>query len=367
MFHENTHIVQDFELKKDDVPDYKRYLMGKESVIENIYPGYYNYNYNNIYREIDANHQGAKKLVSYIKELGLDNQSLVDSIVESYSKKAEIESAHFFLEKKVRYADGVADFQDLADVIIKSKPECIQKFPFLKVEYDEKGNKKNLRTILSENENRNDNTIFLCMLIKEGNIMTKETFADDVDYLIEWANKSNNNHRFLVKTILNDTLGEIATSLANDVDSMDFIQVSGIKHAIGKINSQLRREQESTDIQYNSKIFSNEMGKTRMVKKGKGFRRMTGIECIQELQERIDSKLEQLSKLPELKDIRFLKSATQGIKENEIANMQKEFIKQGESHREDNERKFEREHRNPENRRNLDRNRAPRFQRGRSD
>lgn len=167
LFHELRHVKQEADKKSGKI-NHKKYMMIKEDVLEEMDPDYYDANYNKVYEEIDARVSAAKEAYHFFKSLPLPKEvkerERYVQVLKRLEKIMERERSFYVraLSKKYK-GDEVADIEYYFDGIIKENPDKLEKYPILKVEYNDDGTRKSivqifkeLCTVLKYKENRVD-------------------------------------------------------------------------------------------------------------------------------------------------------------------------------------------------------------------
>lgn len=167
LFHELRHVKQETDKRSGKI-NHKKYMMIKEDVLQELDSDYYDVNYKKIYEEIDARVSAAKEAYHFLKSLPLPKEvkerEKYVQVLERLKKVMERERSFYIraLSKKYK-GDEVADIEHYFDEIIKDNPDKLEKYPILKVEYNDDGSRKSivqifreLCTVLKHKENRVD-------------------------------------------------------------------------------------------------------------------------------------------------------------------------------------------------------------------
>ena len=309
IFHENTHISQENDFNKSTISSYMRYIMEKDKILYEIFPNIYSDNYNKMFEEIEANQLSAKKMSEFFNSLNLSDKDFKEQTAKKNYRFFELKKLEFFNRKSILFKGKNVNFNDFFDYVIQEHPEFIEKYPHLKLEYNEDGKRKGLREIIEHN--RDIDKVFLICLINESNIMNIDTFSDDIDYLIELSEDYKNN--FLINNILNCNIGNISNIALINFDSISEEKLNLIKNSINKIKEQMRKK----DVFYKG-----------MTQKNLFLNNKSSMVYLTELEEKIDEKLGLINKEKgESEEARFLREAVNGVTEEEINDIQQEFVK----------------------------------------
>ena len=335
IFHENIHAEQYYDFEYPNMDDYYRYIMQKEEILSEYYSGFYEENYELTFIEIEAREKSASKLARYIDALSLSEQSclrFLNAVGEDISK----ECARVVEREKSRYDDGKVknisgkkqSVIEAFDNIIKQNPNYVGKYHQLGMEYHEDGRKRTLQEILNYavNFSKSSQADVVSKIVKYGEIMTTETFLDDMELLMAIQPEHETTNELVEDIILENVCDQIWLSYGK-LDKLDYIQLSEYRYILEKI---IERSNQNDD------------GFSRGMKKGYNDSGETMLDDIRILKERIDSILEKATKEDEvgLESIRFLRSASIGITTEELYAMENEFVE-----RETTERKIKQQSR----------------------
>ena len=135
MFHEMRHAIQNNNIKNNNY-DYNTYIMLKEKIISGYDSNYYDSNYKMYLMEIDAREGGLKDSLAFFKQtfpnIAPKLQEIHDRDIEQYEYK-DYYKKEFTITKKEEIIDKIFDR------IVALHPEILEKYPILKLEYNEKG------------------------------------------------------------------------------------------------------------------------------------------------------------------------------------------------------------------------------------
>lgn len=179
MFHEIRHVLQkrhiddmrcnrylflideDYAEKMEINPN--EYKMLKEKIINKYDRDYYERNYIFMYNEIDARIHGAKGAYAYLKKLGLDNKKILNiqgkDFFECYEENLKLERKIYNIANLKKYKDDASIKEPEEERvkytfrnILKENLNVLNEYPVLKLEYDEKGERKSGFEILRNYE-----------------------------------------------------------------------------------------------------------------------------------------------------------------------------------------------------------------------
>lgn len=190
LFHELRHVKQETDKRSGKI-NHKKYMMIKEDVLQELDSDYYDVNYKKIYEEIDARVSAAKEAYHFLKSLPLpqevkEREKYVQAL-ERLKRIMERERSFYVraLSKKYKGSE-VADIEIYFDEIIRENPDKLEKYPILKVEYNDDGTRKSivqifkeLCTILKYKENRVD-TYDLYRYVLFSRLYNEKEFIDEL-------------------------------------------------------------------------------------------------------------------------------------------------------------------------------------------
>ncbi len=247
IFHENIHIQQSRDISRSEIVNNRIYRIEKDTILKKLFPNFYGENYHLMLEEIDANQKAAEKIVNYITNFKELDEKTKKQIKEQFILTAESQKFQFISRDNIRFKGKVVNFNDLFDIIIKEKPEILQEYPHLKIEYEENGDKKSLRKILSEKKLKRTELI---ELISDSHIMKGSSFLEDMNFLIEL---SENNENVIIEWLLKINSRRIFSELSNSLNSLDIKQISEINKMISKLKEKMKQN-ESFNMGINNAI-----------------------------------------------------------------------------------------------------------------
>lgn len=321
IFHENMHAEQYYDFENPNMDDYNRYIMQKEEILREYYADFYKENYKLTFIEIEAREKSAEKLARYIDSLNLSEQASL-RFLDAVGEEISAECARVVKREKSRYDEGKVkkisgknqNVVEAFDNIIKQNPNYLEKYYQLGMEYHEDGRKRTLQEILNYAVyfSKSSQTDVVSKIIKYGEIMTTETFLDDMELLMAIQPKHEATNDLIEDIILENVFNQVWLSYGK-LDELDYIQLSKYRYILEKI---FERSNQYDD------------GFSRGMKKGYNDSGETILDDISILKERIDSILEKPTKEDEvgLESIRFLRSASIGVTTEELYAMQNEFV-----------------------------------------
>ena len=150
MFHEAVHVIQYNNIQTNRNFTEYYYSMLKDFILQQkLEPTVYNRNHNRYLFEIDADTRGGKEYYKFLKQIGLlSDKDTIDKIDKLDEKEKQAISLSNFLNIGGYYYDK----GEIFDSVLSEDPELLEKYPILKIEYEDNGNKKNMIDILSSLE-----------------------------------------------------------------------------------------------------------------------------------------------------------------------------------------------------------------------
>ena len=150
MFHEATHVIQynNIQINRNFTKYY--YSMLKDFILQQkLEPTIYNRNHNRYLFEIDADTRGGKEYYKFLEQIGLlSDKDTIDKI----DKLDEKEKQALSLSNSLNIGGYYYDKGEIFDSVLSENTELLEKFPILKIEYDDSGNKKTMIDILKSLE-----------------------------------------------------------------------------------------------------------------------------------------------------------------------------------------------------------------------
>lgn len=155
IFHEMRHVTQNTAISIDSKRLYKKslYIMAMETVTRKISPKFYKDNYSHLFKENDANKVGLRMAVEAIQEMnpklyGLYKQETIEKLMQQYDENAYESEFEIYGSK----GDSIKSLDSWTEIYVEDHPEILQKYPVLRIGYNEDGKKKDLLQMLGERE-----------------------------------------------------------------------------------------------------------------------------------------------------------------------------------------------------------------------
>jgi len=164
MFHEMRHAIKSDNIK-NNIFDYNTYFMLKEKIIRNYDLNYYSSNYRMILEEIDARSDSYLEVHNFFKENFPMFESIIGSMIET---KIENYDYREYNEKKFSITDRKEYVSLIFDKIISMRPELIERYPVLQLEYNLDGSVKD-RDDIYDNGNYDIELIDKIIMYRYGN------------------------------------------------------------------------------------------------------------------------------------------------------------------------------------------------------
>lgn len=155
IFHEMQHVTQNVVILQDSKEFYKKsvYIMAMETITRKISPKFYKENYNNLLKENNANKVGLQKALRTIQSINpelyvLYNQKGIKKQMNVYDENFYDGEFEIFQTK----GDTIKSLDAWTDFYVTDHPEILQRYPILKIKYNEDGKQKDILQMLRERE-----------------------------------------------------------------------------------------------------------------------------------------------------------------------------------------------------------------------
>lgn len=167
-YHEMRHVYQNRMIEENKLPNFDVLLWAREAVIHREYEEYYNENYSAMTIERDARIASREQTLSALKKYSSKSYALKkDQLIR------EIEADKLVSDLSVHKFLNIENTRDnmtkrMVDLIIKEKPNYIERFPALKREYNIDGTRKDtIQLLAEEKEFRNEMNVYQSELYRE--------------------------------------------------------------------------------------------------------------------------------------------------------------------------------------------------------
>jgi len=167
-YHEMRHVYQDRMIEENKLPNFEVLLWAREVAIHQEYEEYYNENYSAMTIERDARIASKEQTLSALKKYSSKSYTLKkDQLIKEIEEDKLVSdlSVHKFLNIK-NTRDNMT--KRMVDLIVKEKPNYIERFPALNREYNSDGTRKDTIQLLAlEKEFRNEMNSYQNELYRE--------------------------------------------------------------------------------------------------------------------------------------------------------------------------------------------------------
>lgn len=155
MFHETKHAIQHKNLDDGKMDNAFQYRLQKEKILEKEFPKFYEDNYILMLSEVEARIYGSKRQYEYLKELGFNEKIIYHDgidVFESYkeNQKEKIDSLDTIKWLRKDENGKLLYFNGIFSRLVNSKPELVNKYPILLLEYDSDGARRPSVDILKD-------------------------------------------------------------------------------------------------------------------------------------------------------------------------------------------------------------------------
>lgn len=155
IFHEMRHVMQNVAISLDSKKLYKKslYIMAMETITRKISPKFYKENYNNLLKENDANKVGLQMALETIQDMNpklyvLYNQKGIKKQMNKYDQNFYDAEFDIYGSK----GDTIKSLDVWTYCYVTDYPEILQRYPILKIKYNEDGKPKDILQMLRERE-----------------------------------------------------------------------------------------------------------------------------------------------------------------------------------------------------------------------
>lgn len=152
LFHEIRHAVQYHKIENDEFLSFTDYLILKEEIIGKIDKDFYKTHYRHMANEADARINGSMGQKKYLDYLGFSGQEIYERVeggkersVYGYYKRGLREEikAHLQFGKVFKVSNfEKRGINELFGDVLKYNPDLLKKYPILKFEYDDNGERR---------------------------------------------------------------------------------------------------------------------------------------------------------------------------------------------------------------------------------
>lgn len=170
MFHEMRHAVQEKNRENNNY-DFDTYFMLKETIIKKYDINYYNSNYKIVLEEIDARRGGIDNTIEFFQSCFPQ----ISNIVE-YNLKRKKENYDYSdcSNKIISITEKEEYINNIFDKLLSVHTDLLDKYPILKLEYDNNGNVKSYEELCVENNNELISDIIRYRYSRNLNLMKKK-------------------------------------------------------------------------------------------------------------------------------------------------------------------------------------------------
>ena len=193
IFHENTHVEQNFHFKNIKNCSYHEYMALKENILCNGLPDFQLMNYNLLFLEINAREKANLMMLKYFlsseRLKKRVNDRKIKEIIKGY--KNEVKSyADAFSKREREDSSEHRDINSIFGEILK--PDWIKEYPLLALEYNGDCTLKTLPEMIEQVEQSDNNrkTILLVKILEHNGIFKKENLFKDASYLIDYSSEN---------------------------------------------------------------------------------------------------------------------------------------------------------------------------------
>lgn len=195
IYHELCHVKQKTKTTSLRYPLVATSIFSKELLVTGKHKSYYKSNYESIYGECDARIVAREKTLHL---LGRYNKPLYDKVVDEFKAKNKVDNAlrRLYIHRNGNDVDlGEISISKKVDKILSSNPEYIDSATCLIFEYDNKGRRKDLKTLYEMEEYyTRDKNPALKMMINDAisEFMFIYLMINKEESLMEFYNKCGN-------------------------------------------------------------------------------------------------------------------------------------------------------------------------------
>ena len=282
IFHENTHIEQDYRFKGKDNYSYYEYMALKENILCKEIPVFQMNNYKLLFLEINARQRANLKMLKYFlnseRLKKRVSESKIKEIIDDYKKDTISYGGAYNKKEK---ADDTEE-KDI-NVLFREtlKKEVIKEYPILALEYNEDCSEKTPQEIMEEIEESKDasKTILLTKILENNEIFKKSNMYRDVSYFIDYSAKNKTMEKIYGHVLTGTVLREMYNRY-KEFDNLSQEEKEEFCKIIKKAQNKIINEPDST--------FSRRISKC-------GKSRSSPIKTFQLMQKYVEMKVPEIS------------------------------------------------------------------------
>lgn len=155
VFHEIRHVVQRMAIKIDSNKLYKKwvYVIILEAITRKVNSKFYRDNYQHLLGENDAQKYGLKLALQTIKEIDINLYNLYDkNKISNQIKKYDNNFYKSNLEILGVQGSAIKTLDTMTEIYISKHSELLDKYPVLKLGYNEDGTRKDIKQLLKDRD-----------------------------------------------------------------------------------------------------------------------------------------------------------------------------------------------------------------------
>lgn len=220
IFHENTHIEQEYCTKYAKKYSYVKYMILKEDLINQTLLDYSALNYRTLFSEIDARAKASLKMLKFIFSLdGVKEKVDLNRIIQNYNREILYYIGAY--EKKDGNNEETSDINDIFEKLLDGKPELLEQNPIFLVEYNPDGSLRSPEELIRfmEKGSRSQRELII-KILENNNIFKPENLFRDFTFLFNFSSSDESIEKS-VSHIIKSVFSKLLYARYNKFDELN--------------------------------------------------------------------------------------------------------------------------------------------------
>ena len=247
IFHENTHVEQDYHFKNIKNCSYYEYMALKENILCKEIPEFQLRNYNRLFVEINAREKANLRMLKYFLSSERLKKRVNDRKIKEIIKKYKNEVSSYIEAYNKREKEDSTEDRDVNNIFgEKLKKEWIAEYPILALEYNEDCSLKTPQEMIEQIEQSDDKkkTLLLVKILKNNEIFKKENLYRDALYLINYSSENKTAQKVVSHIVGSTFLWKIYMQSEN-FENLSLKEKEKFCEIIKKVEDKLEEEPDS--------------------------------------------------------------------------------------------------------------------------
>lgn len=250
IFHENTHLEQDYAIDVAKRYSYIRYMMLKDNILSKEYSDYDEKNYKDLFCEIEAREKSKLKMIRYfLNTLGIANEDIGNVDIKKLIHRHSKENKSYSRTLRKTKGKGKTELNDRFQEVLQKKPELIEKYPILLTEYNKDGSVKTPEQIIRELEGSDNRKRELVIkILKNNKIFRPERLTQDFQFLLNYSSNDKAMERtvaYIVYKVFGDILEQVYEQSYKNLGEMTLEQKLEIEDLVKMARKKIIDEPDS--------------------------------------------------------------------------------------------------------------------------